>query len=775
MCRETFKIFTFKHVNKRSKMKSSKKKLAIYLSSLLVSTTMIIACNQAGKISIPTSDFESEPALYSSDDLTKAKAVNIISVTNLDSTDLNNEEVNIEPIETEESVIEENSDLDTQAVLPTASGTMAYYRTDETKYQIWKHDQATDVRIKVYSSTNEVQSVAVTSDGSLVVASIRNPANGNYDIYAFGGGNPIVNLTNTNGKNELDVSITADGTKIVWSGPLNSGLIKIRICDYNSITTSCTISQLGATLDQRQASITGNGKYITLIRDLNDDRYRVLLYDVMNNTYNIVITRIDELSHPSTNNTGDKVMYLRDRTGAIGKYLVRIKDLNTNQIVNELSSTTLSHTHIISNGNYFAYDSLVGDFQRALTRNIATNQRASAVGGSWDYRGGFWQQCPQWQCPIKKMAFDRGLNDFFGEAVAILGNTMFVGAKGDNNYTGSTYIYEHDASGEWLLVKKITASDGAGFDWFGTSVAISDNTLVIGTHSGLGSAYIFERNNGGINNWGEVKKIIPSDIPAGHGFGNSVAISGDTIVVGALWDDSNGNNSGLAYIFERNQDGVNNWGEVKKIIASDTAANELFGHSVAISGNTIIVGATATFNFASGSTYIFERNQGGINNWGEVKKIIPSDGEAVDDFGYSVGILGDIAVVGSRWGDDNGNNSGSAYIFERNQDGINNWGEVKKILASDGTANDDFGSSVAISGNVVVIGAPNDNDSSGSAYVFEQNNGGSNNWGQVKKLLAFDGEYGDWFGKSIAISEDIVVVGTPVDDNQRGSVYVYQP
>ncbi len=387
----------------------------------------------------------------------------------------------------------------------------------------------------------------------------------------------------------------------------------------------------------------------------------------------------------------------------------------------------------------------------------------------------------------KLTAFDGTANDWFGRPVAISGDTVVVGAERDDDKgsnSGSAYIYKRIASGKWVLAKKILASDGAANDWFGRSVAISGDTVVVGAEGNdvkgndSGSIYIFDRNEDGSDNWGEVTRIVASDGAALEGFGRSVAISGDTVVVGAEFDDDNGSSSGSAYIYEYEHGGaIGKWVLVKKILAFGGAANDNFGSSVAISGDTVVVGAQ--FN-DSGSAYIFDRNEGRPNNWGEVTKILASDGAAGDRFGRSVAISGDTVVVGAYLDDDKGSNSGSAYIYDRNNGGPHNWGEVEKILASDGAAGDSFGLSVAISGDIVIIGASEDDDKgndSGSAYTFDRNEGGLDNWGEVKKILASDGAAGDSFGCSVAISGNTVVVGAYRDDDNgsaSGSVYIFE-
>ena len=338
---------------------------------------------------------ESNLSIFDSTDLAYASHTVTSNVIELNGTDLNNEEINIEGTPAPE---EENSDLATQAVLAGADGHLVYYRQNNLgTYEIWMSNQSDDSKVNVYSGSNNIQSVAVDGTGNWVAASIINPAHGEYDVYLFDiAGSNMHNLTNTNNKDELDVSMTANGKKIVYSKPTNTGLSKINICDYDVNTNSCTVSILGATDNQRQASITENGNYIALIRDINPNvQWRVLLYDTAADTYTIVTTRFEELSHPSATVDGKNIMYLRDRTTSIGKYLVRVKNLDTNVIDNELSKPELGHPHVRPNMDFFTYrDEAANGFTRAFTRNIATNQRASAQAGSWNYYQ------PYWQAPI---------------------------------------------------------------------------------------------------------------------------------------------------------------------------------------------------------------------------------------------------------------------------------------------------------------------------------------------------------------------------------------
>ena len=376
---------------------------------------------------------------------------------------------------------------------------------------------------------------------------------------------------------------------------------------------------------------------------------------------------------------------------------------------------------------------------------------------------------------VKLNASDGAAGDWFGYSVAISGDHAVVGAHWDGDAgmgSGSAYIFKHDGTA-WTQEAKITASDGAADDCFGVSVAISGDHVVVGAQrdddagSNSGSAYIFKRNG---TEWTEQAKITASDCAADDCFGVSVAISGDYVVVGAYGaDDDAGSNSGAAYIFKRNG---TEWTEQAKITASDGAAGDLFGYSVAISGDHAVVGAhwDGDAGMGSGSAYIFKRD--GIA-WTEQAKITASDGAADDIFGIRVAISGDYVVVGAQRDGDAGMDSGSAYIFKR--DGIA-WTEHAKITASDGAAYDHFGSSVAISGDRAVVGAYGDDDaggSSGSAYIFKHD---GTAWTEQAKITASDGAAGDLFGYSVATSGDHAVVGAPYDDDAgsySGSAYIY--
>jgi hypothetical protein len=381
-------------------------------------------------------------------------------------------------------------------------------------------------------------------------------------------------------------------------------------------------------------------------------------------------------------------------------------------------------------------------------------------------------------CELAKLlASDGAAYDYFGYSVAISGDTAVIGAIYDEAInSGSAYIFRLDGS-SWVQEQKLTASN-TNIN-FGLSVAISGDTAVIGADrddagSDAGSAYVFHFDD---SSWVQEQQLTASDGAAHDHLGYSVAVSGDTAVIGAYGDDNeNGTDSGSAYIFRF--DG-SSWAEEAKLLASDGEDYDYFGCSVAISGDTAVIGADRDDNengTDSGSAYIF-RFDG--SSWVQKQKLTASDGEFSDAFGRSVSISGDTAVIGADHEGDNGTAAGAAYIFTPNDIDPNNWVQEAKLLASDGSAYDQFGCSVSISGDTAVIGAYRDDNYLGSAYLFRFN---GSSWEQEAKLLASDGSGGgpmeDNFGWSVGISGDTAVIGAHLDDNDNGtdsgSAYIFE-
>jgi len=386
-------------------------------------------------------------------------------------------------------------------------------------------------------------------------------------------------------------------------------------------------------------------------------------------------------------------------------------------------------------------------------------------------------QTLQWSQITKLLAADGAEYDWFGgSSVAISGSTALVGADGDDDgggNSGSAYIYRDSGSG-WTQVTKLLPDDGQEDDTFGSSLSISGSTAIIGARGDddngplSGSAYIFEDTGSG---WTQVAKLLPDDGEGWDAFGWSVSISGSAAIVGTRYDDDNGFGAGSAYIFEDTGSG---WTQVAKLLPDDGEEHDNFGESVSISGSTALVGAHYDDDNGSnsGSAYVFENTGSG---WTQVAKLLPDDGAEYDYFGESVSMNGGTAIVGA-WGDDDyGSKSGSAYIFE---DAGSGWTQVAKLLPDDGAENDYFGLSVSISGSTAVVGAYGADDSgsaSGSVYVYQDT---GSTWTQVDKLQAGDGAVGDYFGyqRSVSISGNVVIVGAPGDDDngsESGSAYVF--
>jgi hypothetical protein len=376
-------------------------------------------------------------------------------------------------------------------------------------------------------------------------------------------------------------------------------------------------------------------------------------------------------------------------------------------------------------------------------------------------------------------ADDAAEGDDLGMAVAVSGDTAVVGSPSDADAgfrTGSAYVFVR-SGGAWSQQQKLTASDAAAFDQFGFSVTVNGDTTVIGclgkSDAGRdsGAAYVFVRSG---SVWTQQQKLTANDASEGDVFGISVAISGDTAVVGAYRDSDGVLGSGSAYVFVRSE-GV--WSQKQKLRASDPGESHIFGWSVAISGDTIVVGSPFDSGVGdrSGAAYVFVRSEG---TWTQRQKLTASDAAAFDEFGYSVAVSGDAAVVGSPFDWDVAPSrpmSGSAYVFIRNG---TVWSQQVKLTASDAAAFDQFGWSVAAQGDTVVVGATGHSFArgfSGAAYVFVRSGGV---WSEQQKLKASDSALTDTFGWSVAVSGHTAVVGSPVHPfggEGPGFAYVYEP
>ena len=384
-----------------------------------------------------------------------------------------------------------------------------------------------------------------------------------------------------------------------------------------------------------------------------------------------------------------------------------------------------------------------------------------------------------WSQRQKITSTPRGVGAQFGNAVAISGNTMVVGARFDSttaSQAGAAYVYVLNA-GAWTQQAVLLAPDGAATDKFGYSVAIGQDTVIVGSYnddsplSNAGSAYVFVRSG---TVWTFQQKLTAGDPLADDQFGVSVAISGSTAFVGANFSDLPSNSdAGAVYRFTRSG---TVWSQVQKLgPAGGVILGDRFGESLAVSGDKLAVGspgADVPFT-AAGSVYVFIDAGGGI--FAQQDKISIPSGANGDSFGFAVAIEGNTLVGGATQYTPNIPQPayGAAYVYEFNG---SSWVSQGRLVASDGSSVDRFGYSVAVSGNVVAVGAREDDTLSGpdagSAYVFTRS---GSVWTERQKLAPADPFNGDRFGGSVALSGNNLVVGAAEkalsSPNGQGAAY----
>ena len=394
---------------------------------------------------------------------------------------------------------------------------------------------------------------------------------------------------------------------------------------------------------------------------------------------------------------------------------------------------------------------VVGAFQPTYT-DPDTSLDVSRPGAAYVYTkdsNGAWSQ------QAKLTASDGADGDEFGISVAVDGDTVVVGARGNVSKTGAIYVFTKLADDDWTAtttVAKLTATGGAADDLFGASVALyGDSTIVVGAPA-AGSAYVFTKNSGV---WSQAADLTATDAATGDEFGISVAVDDDTIAVGAYGKDGNSlTDPGLVYVFVKS--GGAAWAtttETVQLRASDRDANDNFGRSVAVDTDTgtIVVGASGDRNtvggteVGTGSTYVFtEPNTGWANSGGtETAKLTASDGAHSDQFGRSVAVDGDTIVVGAHQNDDDGSDSGSIYVFIKPTNGWEDTTGTVKLTASDGKEGDRFGIALALDDDTALVAAPrndanddddnagNDVSDAGSAYVI-----GTSGWAKIPDTAA---------------------------------------
>lgn len=352
----------------------------------------------------------------------------------------------------------------------------------------------------------------------------------------------------------------------------------------------------------------------------------------------------------------------------------------------------------------------------------------------------------------------------FGYSVSVAGDTALVGApnfNGDEIASGKAYAFVRLA-GAWSLQQALTAPTEGAYAAFGSSLTLAGDRALVGapsftTSNGSGDVYSFERDG---STWFMKAHLSSVDLGLGDQFGRSIALSGDTVVVGARYDDDLATDAGAAYVFylDGSQDVTG------KLTAWDPASSDFFGASVSASADTVIAGAPGDDDEweDEGSAYVFVRSGG---TWTDHQKLTGSNTSLNHRFGGAVSLAGDTAVVAAET-DGNLGNLGSAYVFERTG---GQWAEQAQLTSSDGPWSGDwFGRSVSISGDTVFVGAPQ-NDGVGAAYVYERSGG---LWSETQKVTAL-APMANWFGYSLSVSGERAIVGAP-NPSGIGSVYLFE-
>ena len=359
--------------------------------------------------------------------------------------------------------------------------------------------------------------------------------------------------------------------------------------------------------------------------------------------------------------------------------------------------------------------------------SVSLSGNTALIGAAFDDENGlgagsafvFIRTGTTWTQQAKLLPPDGGQGYNFGYSVSLSGDTALIGEPYDAQNgcnAGSAYVFIRTGT-TWIQQAKILPSDGAAGDNFGNAVSLEGDTALIGSLSDddngfiSGSAYVFTRTG---TTWTQQTKILAADGAPYTRFGCAVSLDGDTALIGAYWGDGAEIDSGSSYVFIRNG---TTWVQEAKLLASDGAVDDLFGFAVSLDGDTALVGAYADDDSGaySGSAYVFTRTG---TTWEQRYKLLASDGATFDFFGYSVALLGTTAFIGAMQNIGNGQYSGSTYVFNRT---LETWMQQAKLVASDGGPGDCFGCSVSLDSHTALIGAFWDDDNgndSGSAYVF---------------------------------------------------------
>lgn len=354
----------------------------------------------------------------------------------------------------------------------------------------------------------------------------------------------------------------------------------------------------------------------------------------------------------------------------------------------------------------------------------------------------------------KLLASDGAANDRFSLSIAIGGGTVAVGALWNDETgtnSGAAYLYSA-ANGAQTAI--LHANDGLPYDTFGSSIAIDNAVVAVGAMNRdedwvkSGAAYLFDASTGV-----QLFKLLPSiPVPSAQ-FGNSIAIGGGVVAVGCHFDGVPGSQPGAVFLFD-----VSTGLQTAKLVAADRSDGDEFGHCLAIDNGIVAIGVPKDDDngSASGSALLFDAHTGQL-----IAKLLPNDGSPKDRFGWSIAINDGVVAVGAYLDDDNGNNSGSVYLFDaRTGD------QIAKVLPAAGQPDDWFGWSVALDSGLLAV-----TSTAGDDFLFDVTTGD-----QIRQLIQTDAATGDSFGWSVAMDGGVVAVGSLRDDDNgedSGSAYLF--
>lgn len=379
----------------------------------------------------------------------------------------------------------------------------------------------------------------------------------------------------------------------------------------------------------------------------------------------------------------------------------------------------------------------------------------------------------------KVNAQNQAVNDLYGFSTATYQDRILIGALRQKHSetgqdTGAAFLYRL-VEGQWQPETFPIPEDLQSKDGFGGKLALHENIAAIGAigydraAKDGGGVFVFQNIN---NQWREVTRITAPDAQIGDSFGQAVAISQNTLIVGAPKDDDKGEDAGSVYVFTAEGD---NWQLQQKLTAPDGAPGDVFGISVAFSQNTILIGADLNDEKANnaGAAYVYVK-QG--NHWQLQAKLMADDAGDTDIFGVRVALDEDTALISARRDDDEavGKDSGSAYVFKREG---KTWHQEAKLVGPTQQSDDRFGRSVALVGDTALIGAMHKDyigENAGAAYIFKRT---GSTWSHIQTLVASDGKAGDQLGWSAALSANYAILGAAKHTSKTersGAAYVFE-